>query len=188
MHEKTDKSPSSRMKRNGGRNWRSPQDPDIRPQAPDIRPLEHLLQQQQLGRPAIGPGHPAGPRTSGPRAPKIRRLHRTSGAPSQNLQKLNHVSPDIRPTAQTSGSSRAAGHPAPFPDIRTPPAHRAPRPARTSGPPARTSGPSRRPGHPARRPDIRPRLSAHSKGPMPMYPFAHLDYIYSSSLFLGLAK
>ena len=59
-----------------------------------------------------GPGHPSRPRKSGA-------LHRTHA-------KLKRVSPDFRPEARTSGSSRDAGHPAPSPDIRTPPIQRAP--------------------------------------------------------------
>ena len=60
-------------------------------QAPDIRPLPQA-------------------RTSGT-SPEIRR-------PSQNVQKLDLASPDIRPSARTSGASGKPRHPARRPDIR----------------------------------------------------------------------
>ena len=112
-----------------------------------------------------GPGHQApGPSSSAASQPLNKDRPRTSGP-----------SPEIRPEARTSGATHQNLQ-------KLPPL------ARTSGLLARTSGPSGRPGHPARRPDIRPRPSAHSKGPKPVYPFAPLDYIYSPiSLFLGLA-
>src|SRR3990170_739632 len=119
-----------------------------------------------------GPGHPA-------MTPDIRPLEQPH---QQQPSRPSLQGPDIRRPARTSG---------PIPDIRPE--------ARKSGathqnlqkppPSARTSGLSRSPGHPARRPDIRLRLSAHSKGPKPMYLFAPRDYIYSIPfLFLGLAK
>jgi len=121
---------------------------------------------------APGPGHPAP-------APDIRPLETSTTAPSQppNIYRprTSGPSPEIRPEARTSGTTHQNLQ------KMTPP-------ARTSGLRARTFGPSGRPEHPARRPDIRLRLSAHSKGPKPMHPFAPLDYIYSPiSLFLGLA-
>ena len=127
-------------------------------QAPDIRPQ---------------PGHPA--------------RHRKSGGHHRTLPKLNLVSPDIRPEARTSGSSRVAGHPAPSLDIRTPPVQRA-----TAGHPGQLGHPASQPRHPARHeaPDIRPQpghpapACAQRKGQGPMYPpltypFVDLDYIYS---------
>ncbi|XBI54847.1 hypothetical protein VPH35_036783 [Triticum aestivum] len=118
-------------------------------------------------------------------------------------------------TKRTNGKSQehlpGPGHPATTPDIRPleHPPQQPPSRSTSTGPGhlalARKSG--QKPGHPAPRtrtyrsclhqpghpalregPDIRPRLSAHSKGPKPVYPFAPLDYIYSPiSLFLGLA-
>ena len=113
-------------------------------------------------------------------APNIRPLETSTTATSQppNIYRprTSGPSPDIRPEARKSGAPYLESTKADLasPDIR---------------PPARTSRPSGKPGHPARCLVIRPHLSAHSKRPRPMYPFAHLDYIYSSSsLFLGLAK
>ena len=101
---------------------------------------------------ATGPGHPAPARTSGP-SPDIRPDPRKSSAHHRTHPKLNPVSLDIRPEARTSGSSRAAGHPAPSPDIRTPPVQRA-----TAGHPGQPGHPASQHGHPARReaPNIRP--------------------------------
>ena len=67
--------------------------------------------------------------TSGPSpdirtSPDIRPDPRKSGTHHRRHPKLNLVSPDIRPEAWTSGSSRAAGHPAPSPDIRHLPVRR----------------------------------------------------------------
>ena len=59
------------------------------------------------------------PRTSGP-SPDIRPDPRKSGAHHRTHPKLNRVSPDIQPEARTFGSSRAAGHPAPSPNIWRP--------------------------------------------------------------------
>ena len=71
--------------------------------------------------------------------------------------------------ARTSGPSRAAGHPARVPEIRTPPNPRATRPT----PPARTSGPL--PGHPAFPACVQ---CIWAKAHVPLRP---LDYIYSPS-------
>ena len=65
---------------------------------------------------ATGPGHPALPTS-----PDIQPQPEHSVRITEHVQKLNPVSLDIRLEARTSGSSRAAGHPAPSLDIRTPP-------------------------------------------------------------------
>ena len=145
MHVKTDKPPSPWMKRTNGR--------------------------RQVHLP--GPGHPAPEDVNNSSSPAIEVLQ----------------GPDIRPQPRTSGSSRSPGNPAPRPDIRRratettvaePSSPDIRRPARKSGqkpghpaPRYRTSRSfALQPGHPAppEAPDIRPPLSAHSKGRGPCTP------------------
>ena len=99
-------------------------------QAPDIRPQ---------------PGHPALPAS-----PDIRPQPGHPAPIIERVQKLNPDSPNIRLEARTSGSSRAAGHPAP---------------ARKSG--ARYPE-SRSIGHSS--PDIRHLVKARTSGPTPGHP------------------
>ena len=105
--------------------------------SPSTRMKEH---DERNRRKSTGPGHPApedvnnssSPATEVLQGPDIRPLPqaRTSGTspeirrPSQNAPEAERFSPDIRPEARTSGSSRAAGHPAPSPDIRHLPVRR----------------------------------------------------------------
>ena len=95
------------------------QAPDIRPPSPDIR---RPFTEASTASPDIRP-HASDirlhwkPRTSGPFAGNPAPHHRRQPKPAT-------LSPDIRPEARTSGSSRAAGHPAPGPDIRRLPARR----------------------------------------------------------------
>ena len=114
-----------------------------------------------------GPGHLA-------KAPDIRPLERH---PLQQLSRQKLHAPDIRP--------RQPDHPASPepPDIRPP--------ARKSGPSEPESNQCHHSSPDIRHPssDIRPPVSAHSEGPRPVYPFSHLDYIYSTSPnFPRLAK
>ena len=132
MHVKTDKPPSSRMKRTNGNGQVHLPGPGHPAMTPDIRPLEHP-QQQQPRRPGLqGPDiwHPA--RTSG-QSPEIRPKARTSGATLQNIQKFC-------PPARTSGPQ--PGHPASpeAPDIRPQPGHPASPEAPDIRPVAQTSG------------------------------------------------
>ena len=106
-------------------------------QAPDIRPQ---------------PGHPALPAS-----PDIRPQPAHPAPITARVQKLNPTSLDIRPEARTSGSSRAAGHPAP---------------ARKSGaryPESRSIGHSSPDIRPAS-PDIRHLVKARTSGPTPGHP------------------
>ena len=97
MHVKTDKPPSSRMKRTNGNGQVHLPGPGHPAKSPDIRPLEQP-QQQQPRRPSLqGPDIRRPARTSGP-SPEIRPKARTSGATLQNIQKF-------RPPARTSGLS-----------------------------------------------------------------------------------
>ena len=154
---KTDKSPSPWMERTNGRRQEHLPGPGHSAKTPDIRPLEHRPLQQQ-SRPSL-------------QGPDIGRLARTSGRRPGNPafspdirtslsreQKKCHSSPDIRPKARTSGPSRAPEHPAPRPDIRTPPIQRASWPTA----PVRTSGPSST--------DIRHLAKAWTSGPTPENP------------------
>ena len=117
MHVRTDKPPSSRMKKTNGNGQVHLPGPGHPAMTPDIRPLEHP-QQQQPRRPSLqGPDIRRPARTSG-QSPEIRPKARTSGATLQNIQKFcppartsgpqprhpaSPQAPDIRPVARTSG-------------------------------------------------------------------------------------
>ena len=97
MHVKTDKPPSSRMKRTNGNGQVHLPGPGHPAKSPDIRPLEQP-QQQQPRRPSLQgpnirpqPGNPV-------KSPDIRR-HAT-----EHPEVLPSI-PDIRPPARTSDPS-----------------------------------------------------------------------------------
>ena len=108
MHVKTDKPPSSRMKRTNGNGQVHLPGPGHPAKAPDIRPLERLPLQLLRHQVPTGPGHPAPQaRTSGPsRGPGY-------SAPCLEIR----TPPNPRATwpaspAWTSGPPRTPGHPA----------------------------------------------------------------------------
>ena len=124
---KTDKSPSSRMKRTNGRRQDHLPGPGHPALTPDIRPLEPRPLQQQ-SRPSLqGPDIRRPARTSGP-SPDIRPEARKSGATLQNLQKPTPPARTSGPTARTSGVPGMPGCLARRPDVRLP------LPARSNGP------------------------------------------------------
>ena len=130
-----------------------------------------------------GPGHPA-------KAPDIwpqehlplQLLHHQVPTgprhPARQARTSGPASPDIQPFLRSRISGLLPGNP----DTPEPESNMATftSPDIWHSANARTSGPT--PGCPAS-------LSAHSKGPMPVYPFSPLDYIYSIPYnFLGLAN
>ena len=122
--------------------------PSVRGTEGRRRKKSQLLQAPDI-RPQ--PGHPARP-------PEIRRPSQKTpeAEPSQPGHPARREPPDIRPSSRKSGAPSQKLDPA-SPDIR---------PSTNS----RTSDPMpERPASP---------VCEQCKGPRPMYPFAHLDYIY----------
>ena len=120
MHVKTNKSPSSWMKRTNRRSQEQLPGPGHPTMTPDIWPLEHPPRQ---------PPSTYRPRTSGHSpdirpSPDIRAFPWKSGIERQNAPEAWPLQPGHPARAWTSGDSRSPGHLAPSPDIRHLPACR----------------------------------------------------------------